>query len=387
MPEKTSPAPVRAAPAELKASLKKKLAELVRLPGPPGAEGPVIDWLRRAFLPVSDAVEVDRLGNLYAWRRAAGAAGAAGGARPLTLMLAAHADEVGLVVRTIDERGFIRFEKLGGMADIAVFGRRVLVQGQIPGVVGMRSAHLTPAEDRDKAPNYRQMYIDVGAGSAAAVEAMGIGVGDPVTFAGELQDIGAPGGDIVTAKAIDNRIGCAVALELFEALQGSSPAGDVCVAITVQEEVGLRGAAVAAFRVNPDYALSLDVVAVGDTPDAGSPPVQSARIGAGPALVLASEGGRAGLISHPRVRRYLEEAAARAGVPYQKTLTIALGTTDASAIHLAREGIPSGNLSIPRRYAHTPIEVLDLNDPAHTVLLLREFVAGMAGHAELGFLS
>lgn len=387
MTDATSSAATRAAPPELKTSLKRKLAELTRLSGPSGAEGPVIEWLREAFRPCSDAVEVDRMGNLYAWRRAAGAAGGpAGGGRPLTLMLASHADEVGLVVRLIDERGFIRFEKIGGASDIAIPGRRVLVKGEVPGVVGVRAAHLAAPEERDRVPNYRGLYIDVGARDAAAAEAMGIAVGDPITFAGELIDIGGPGGDLVTAKAIDNRIGCAAALELFERLRGATPAGDVCAAITVQEEVGLRGAAIAAFRVNPDYALSVDVIAVGDTPDSPSPPVQSAKVGGGPVLVLASEGGRVGLIAHPRVRRYLEQAAARAGVPWQRTLTLGLGTTDASSIHIAREGVPAGSVCIPRRYAHTPVEVLDLNDAAHTVLLLEQFVLDMREHGELGFL-
>ncbi|MCL6450745.1 MAG: M42 family metallopeptidase [Acetobacteraceae bacterium] len=351
------------------------LEGLCALDGPAGFEQPVISRLEEEFRPLSDRVELDRFGNLYALRQGAG--------RAPRLMLAAHADEVGLLVKSVEDAGFLRFEKLGGVADHSLPGTAVVVGGRHHGVVGLKSSHLMTPAERDRVPPYREMYLDVGAPDANAVAEMGIRPGDPVCFHAPLRRLGP---NRVAGKAIDDRTGCTLLLELFRHLQGLTPAGDLWAVITVQEEVGLRGAQVAAYRVNPDYAVAVDTIAAGDTPETAGRREQPVGIGKGPALVLASEGSRAGSIAHPKVWRYLQEAASRAGVACQTALMIGYGTTDAAAIHLAREGVPTGGLSIPRRFAHSAQELLDLGDMWDGFRVLCALVEGMEGHRDLGFL-
>ena len=187
--------------------------------------------------------------------------------------------------------------------------------------------------------------------------------------------------DRVCGKAIDNRIGCAVVLELFRQLQGASLAGTLHGAICVQEEVGMRGAQVAAYRLQPDYAIVIDTFMAGGTPDVDDERELPAHIGKGPVLLLANSAA----ISHPAVTRYLWRAAEAAGVNLQPCTIVGKAATDSGPIHTSGRGVPTVGLGLARRYSHTPVCTLDLNDAVDAVKLLVQFVGQMAQHNDLSF--
>lgn len=355
----------------MKDALRALLQDLTALDGAPGHEQAVVAYLREALTPLADTVEIDRMGNLYATRH-----GAAPGPR---LMISAHSDEIGGLVRSIDPQGFVRFGTLGAVSPAMLVGRRVRVRGRL-GIIGVKSIHLQSPEERRTVLPSDQLYIDVGADSPTQVAAMGIRIGDPFVYYGPLESLGD--GDRVTGKAIDNRIGCAVLVQLLGELKDAPLSGALCAVVCVQEEIRLRGAQVAAYHSQPDYAVVVDTFMAGDTPDVDYYRELPARIGQGPVLLVANSAH----IGHPAVNRYIEQAAAGAGVALQRcTVTSEAAATDAGAIHLSREGVPTAGLSLARRYSHTPVCTLDLNDAVGAVRVLRQFVADMPGHADLSF--
>jgi putative aminopeptidase FrvX len=343
------------------AGLFELIMELCRIPGAPGFEHDVVAWLQNAFHPHADKVEVDSMGNLYALRQ-----GDPGGP---TLMISAHSDEIGGVVRAIEPDGFLRFNKLGGLLDSLAMGRKVIVNGHL-GVIGLKAGHAQTADERLRVPAYTEQYIDVGADSADDVAGMGIRIGDPVTYVSEVQCFSNP--DRFVGKALDNRLGCVVLLALLERLQGAQIAGTLHIVVTVQEEVGLRGARVAANRIGPDCAVVVDTMPCGDTPDMTGDNTLPIGIGKGPVFRLVSRGD----VTHHGLKRLLIETAEAQGIPYQLVVHDR-STTDASAIHLQRQGIPTGVVTIPRRYAHSPVEVADMGDVRGAIALLEAVVARM----------
>ncbi|MEX2356036.1 MAG: M20/M25/M40 family metallo-hydrolase [Thermaerobacterales bacterium] len=345
--------------------------ELAALPGPPGAEQPVIRALVDKMKAITPEVDVDHFGNIYAWKR--------GGDGP-TLLVAAHSDELGLFVRQIDQRGFIRFTKAGGIADGLLPGRKVWVGGHL-GVVGVKAGHFQTEEDRRRVVPASELYIDVGVNSAEEVRALGIRAGDPVTFKDDLDLL--PGGRIA-GKAIDNRLGCAVVVEALAALQSEDIQGSVCVVINVQEEVGLRGATMSAYRVAPDIGLAVDTIPCGGTPDVSESQVDT-DIGRGPLLPFLSQGGAKGMMTHPAVMKLMVDTAEEEGLPYQVMHFIG-GNNDATAIHLSRGGIPSGSVCLARRYSHSPVEMADLGDAAAGVKLLVGIARRLGPDLDLSFL-
>ncbi len=357
----------------MKQALRARLKTLTALDGVAGFEQEVVAYLRDAFRDYADEVRVDRMGNLYARRHGRG-----GGPH---LMLEAHSDEIGGIVKSIDESGFIRMQTMGGVSPAMLVGRRVRVRKQL-GVVGVKSGHLQTPQERQTVQPVDTLYIDVGASSGAEVRALGIAIGDPIAYYSPMVNL--PGGDRVSGKAIDNRIGCAILLELFRVLADTTPAGPVDVVICVQEEVGLRGARVAAYTAKPDYAVVIDTFMAGDTPDVDYYREMPTAIGQGPVLLLANSAH----IGHPAVNRYLEEAAAAVNVPLQRaTVAQGMAATDAGAIHLSRDGVPTAGIGLARRYSHTPICVLDINDAVGAWRLLHAFVGDMERHTDLEFLS
>lgn len=350
----------------LRLRLKELLCRLTAIPGVAGFEDRVAAYMAESLRDCADEVTSDPMGNVFAVRR---------GCRPgPKVMVASHADEIGLVVKSIDERGFLRFEKLGGLPDPILPGRMVTVGGHL-GVIGTKPGHLQSEEDRSRVRPHSELFIDVGEDSAAGVATLGIRVGDPVAQRSELSFFA--NSDRFAGKAVDDRLGCAVLLALFESLTGVKIAGTLIGAVTVQEEVGLRGATVAAYRVRPDLAIALDTMPCGDTPDVSFARDLPVGIGRGPAFQVVSGGaGGRGLIVNPNVRRLLEDLAAEAGAGYQVT-TFVKGNTDATAMHLAHEGIPSGVIALPRRYAHSPVEMGDLRDAVGAWKILRQLALGI----------
>jgi endoglucanase len=359
----------------MKATLLETLTRLTDLDGPPGFEQPVVEYLSREFQQTGAAVSVDPMGNLYARLGEPQA-------RP-HLVISAHSDEIAGIVRHIDAQGFLRIDPLGGLIPAHLVAQRVRVAGHL-GVVGVRPGHLQSAEERLRVAPVEELFIDVGAASADEVAGLGIRIGTPVSYAVRLERFS--NSDRVTGKALDNRAGCAVLLHLFRELAGQPLAGSLTAVVAVQEEVGMRGAEVAAYRAAPDYAVVLDTLPVGDTPNV-PPDRLPGAVGKGPVLVVASSSGQfpRGHIVHPRLLTWLEQAAAEAGVPVQLVTSIGRAASDAGAIHLSRQGVPTGVVGLPRRYSHSPICTFDLNDAVSAVRLLAAFVARMGQHTDLSF--
>ncbi|MGI6367345.1 MAG: M42 family metallopeptidase [Anaerolineae bacterium] len=355
----------------LKETLRTQLAALTALDGVSGHEQAVVAYLRDALVPLVDEVQVDPMGNLYAVRNGSGTGP--------HLMLEAHSDEIGAMVKSIDPQGYLRILGVGGISPAMLVGRNVRVNGH-HGVIGVKSGHLQSPEERSRVPQVSELYVDVGANSPDEVAALGIRIGDAVAYDSPLACF--TGSDRVSGKAIDNRIGCTLLLQLARELAGTPVAGTVTMAICVQEEIGLRGAQVAAYRTRPDYAIAIDTFMSGDTPDVDYYTELSARIGAGPVLLLANSAH----MGHPAVNQYVRDAARAAGVQLQESMVgQGMAATDAGAIHLSRAGVPTAGLSLARRYSHTPMCTLDLNDAAGALRILLALVRGMEGHTDLSF--
>lgn len=337
--------------------IKGLLEKLSNAHGISGYEGGVREVIKKEIESCVDEIKVDNFGNLIAIKK---------GKAP-SVMIAAHMDEIGLMVKYIDDEGFIRFAKVGGWFDQTLVNQRVVLhtkKGMVTGVIGSKPVHVMKTEDKKKAIEAKDMFIDIGASSRDEAEAMGV---EPGVTASLDQRLAALANDRVTGKAFDDRAGSAVLIAALQHIAGMKLAPSVMGVFTVQEEVGLKGARTSAFGLNPDVGIAIDTCIPGDHP--GIKKTDSAvQIGKGPSITVMDAGGR-GVISHPRVLEWLRETAKAKGVPYQMDVTES-GTTDASAISLTREGIPSGVISVATRYIHTPVEVLSLKDLAQTADLV-----------------
>jgi len=322
------------------------LEKLSNAHGISGREGSVQEIIRQEISPLADEIRVDALGNLIATRR---------GERP-SIMIAAHADEIGLMTKYVDEKGFVRFICIGGWFDQTLLNQRVLIHAKeraVVGVIGSKPPHIMKDEEKKKVVEAKEMFIDVGCSSDKEALDLGIVPGTPITLDRTFSSLH---GDRATGKAFDNRAGLVV---MLEALRRTKAKSTIYAVATVQEEVGLKGARVTAFDLNPDIALTADVTVPGDHPgiEKKDAPVE---IGRGPVLVVADASGR-GLIAAPQVVAWLTETAQEFDIPLQPEASDG-GTTDATAIHLTRSGIPTGVISVATRYIHTPVEVLSLSD-------------------------
>jgi len=316
------------------------LRKLVETYGPSGHE----DQIRQAILDeidgLADEVSVDPLGNIIAWRRS----GRKDAAR---IMLAAHMDEIGLMVSYVEKDGFLRFANIGYLIPNTLHGNRVRFADGTLGVIGVdRDYVLTDL------PKLEHMFVDVSHGN----ERHHIGVGDAAGLHREM----AVSGSRLIGKSMDDRAGCALEIEVMRQLK--KPASDVAFVFTTQEEVGTRGARTSSYTVDPDVAIAIDVTPSGDT--ARGLKMEMA-LGKGPAIKVRD----VGMIASPEVVALMEKAAKSARVPYQREVLI-IGSTDASAIQVNRAGVRSGALSIPCRYVHTTSEMVDLNDMQNGVRLL-----------------
>jgi endoglucanase len=321
--------------------MKALIQKLVEVPSPSGFEAPVRELIRSQVEPHADEVQVDALGNLIARKGVQSNEG-------VRIMLAAHMDEIGVMITHVDENGFARFTTIGGVRAYNLPGSRVRFLNGASGVIGVEKL-----EDANKVPSFQQMFIDLGASSRAACP---VKVGDVAAFERPFQVLG----DRLVAKAMDDRIGVAVLVETLRLLKTTPHA--LYFVFSVQEEVGLRGATTAAFGIEPHIGLAVDVTGVGDTPKGLKMEVS---LGKGPAIKVRD----GGMLSDPRLVRWMANTAERAGIPYQMEV-LESGTTDARAIQLSRAGVPSGCVSIPTRYIHSPSEMVDYNDVLNSTRLL-----------------
>lgn len=320
--------------------MKDLIKRLTEAYGPSGHEEPIRELIRAEVEPLADEVRLDALGNLIALKHGSG-----GGKR---VMLAAHMDEIGLIVSYVDEKGFLRAQPIGGVDVMTLVGGRVRF---VDGALGV----IAPEKRKEfqKEPDLSKLYIDVGAtGRDEAKDRLGQAVG----FVRPFADLGRR----IVAKALDDRIGCAVLIQVLR--QVEDPPHDVSVVFSVQEEVGLRGARTSAYGLEPEVGIAVDITAAADTPEAKK---LAMKLGAGPCIKIMD----AGMLSHPGVKNLLIDTAETQGIPYQLEV-LDRGTTDAAAMQLARSGVPSGCVSIACRYYHTPSEMVDLTDVENTVKLL-----------------
>ncbi len=358
------------ASADIKARLKSRTTTYAEIDAVAGHEQAIVRRLVQDLRPLVDEVTVDDFGSVIAADHAR------------SLMVSAHSDEIGAVIKSIEPEGFLRFAPIGGVLETLLVGRAVLVIGQ-PGVVGSRAGHITSASERLTAPAMQDLYIDLGFDSASEVREAGIRIGDPVAYVAPVRSLANP--DRISGKAIDNRVGCAIVVELARRLQSTQLNAPVHFVVAVQEEVGLRGAQMVAYRLDPTAAIVVDTMPSGGTPDVSTTRELTVRLGLGPVITLVSQGGRAGAIAHPAMVRLLERAAQRENIPYQRSLFYG-GNSDAASVHLVRSGIPTGIVNLARRYSHSPVETLDLNDAVHTLALLEAATRSFDDRTDLSFL-
>ena len=329
--------------------------------GVSGAEGEVRGILAEAIRDHVDELRVDTMGNLIATKHA-GPDAAGGSPR---VMVAAHMDEVGFMITHIGKNGLLKFSPVGGLDPRLLVGKRVLIgSDRVPGVIGSKPIHLVKQEERNKVTPVEQLTIDIGATSKETAEAA-LKVGDCAIFATRFSPLGHAGNDdgsrLVKGKAFDDRAGCAVLAAL---LQSRYPV-ELMGVFTVQEEVGLRGARVAAYALEPDLAIVLEGTICDDLPrDKEVSPVT--RIGYGPAITIADRS----FVAHRALTGLLIDTAEREDIPFQFKEP-GMGGTDAGVIHLTRSGVPSAAVSVPSRYIHGPASVLSLDDLEHTVTLVK----------------
>ena len=324
--------------------MKQLLRTLTDTFSPSGNEEAIRSVILKEVRESGDDSRVDALGNLIV-RKGRLSNNSAGGRR---IMIAAHMDEIGLMMTHVDEKGFIRFTGIGGIYPRNLPGGRVRFASGLAGVIGLEPTnHATDVPEMDK------MFIDVGASSKKDCP---VKVGDVASFERPFLDLG----DRVAAKSMDDRVGCAVAIEALRRLK-STP-HEVYFVFTTQEEVGTRGAQTSAFGIDPDLGFSIDVTGWGDTPGKKD---LSVDLGKGPAIKIRD----GGMLSDPRVVEWMTRTADKARIPYQREVLLG-GTTDARAMQLVRGGIPVGCISIPCRYVHSPSEMIDMRDVENAVKLI-----------------
>ncbi len=335
--------------------MKKLLEKLSKASGVSGFEDEIRELMMSELKGHVDEIDVDKLGNLIAIKK-----GKNDGKK---IMLAAHMDEIGLIVRYIDKNGFIKFSKLGGINDQMLLNHQVYIhssQGEVLGVIGSKPPHRMKQSEKKKIIEYENMFIDIGASSKEEAEEM-VSVGDPITIKAGYAELK---NNLVMGKAMDNRVGCAILIEVMKRAETDATIYGVG---TVQEEVGLKGARTAAYSINPDMALALDVTISGDHPGIKEDEAP-AKAGEGPCIILTDASGR-GIITHPQVKELIMSVAQEENIPHQVEVSEG-GTTDATAIHLTRAGIPTGVISPPSRYIHTPVSVVNTEDVENAVKLI-----------------
>ncbi|MCD8117362.1 MAG: M42 family peptidase [Oscillospiraceae bacterium] len=339
-------------------TLLDTMETLCCLDGVSGREDEVRDYILERAMPFADEIRTDPMGNLMIFKK---------GDRPRTapVMLCAHMDEVGLMVTGVTAEGYLRFDTIGGIDRRVLIGKRVYVGPmRVKGVVGSKAFHLTTAEQRRTLPEIESMYIDIGAPDKAAAEAQ-VSLGDTVAF----EDGATRFGDgYIRAKAIDDRAGCAVMLELIE----SRLSCDCWFAFTVQEEVGCRGAAVAARSIQPQTALILEGTTAADIPGVEGV-ARTCALGQGVVIPFMDKG----TIYHKGLYQDLTRLAEENGIPWQTKTRIA-GGTDASAIQRADTGVQVAALSVPVRNIHSPACVAKESECQDQYKLARLFLQYLA---------
>lgn len=338
----------------IKENLKQSLRELHDTMGVPGCEQEVICYVRDHISAYADEFEITTTGTVIAVKK---------GNRPgPNLAIGAHMDEIGFVVKNILPTGFLLIDKVGQVPDNIMLGRKVLVSTKrIPGIIGTKPGHLQTPEEAKMIQPISKCYVDVGLDTYEEVVAAGIQIGDPIIFKSDFNEMANP--DLISTRAIDDRMGCAIIIEMFKNLDNDF-GGNLYGVFTVREEVGVHGASPALNGLDIDYVIALDTIPAGGTPDLDSVRQLPVYMGKGPGLPIADGYGfQLFQFIHPGVRRIIEATAAENDINLQILTLLGQGyTTDASGFSYANRGTPTATLTVPRRYSHSPVELVNMND-------------------------
>lgn len=315
------------------------LKELVGVYGPTSNEKLIREYIISEIKDFVDETFVDALGNLIARKKGNGK----------KVMISAHMDQIGLMVIDIDEKGFLRFTNVGGISPVISLSQQVVFENGTIGVV-----YSEPVDDISKL-KLENMYIDIGAFSKEEAEKK-VSIGDICIYKLEYVE----NENVVFTPYLDDRVGCFIAIEALKSIK--NPVNDLYFVFSVQEEVGLRGAKTAAYRINPDVGIALDVTSNGDTPKARRFAIS---LNKGAAIKVKDNS----IICHPKVKELLVSLAKNNEIPYQMEV-LEFGGTDSGAIHISKEGVPSGVISVPTRYVHSTIEMASKNDIMNSIKLL-----------------
>ncbi len=331
----------------------KLLKAICEAPGAPGFEQKIRELVLKEIKPLVDKIEIDNMGNIIALKKAAKNPG------KKKVMVAAHMDEIGFIVTHIDDNGFIRFHTLGGFDPKTLTAQRVVVHGEkdLIGVMGTKPIHVMSPEERAKIPKNTDYFIDMGMGKKEVEK--WISIGDPITRERELIEMG----NCVNCKSIDNRVSVYILIETLKKLKNHPY--DVYGVFTVQEEVGIRGASVAAQAINPDFGFGLDTTIAFDLPGA-QPHEMITSLGKGTAIKIMD----ASTICDYRMVKYLKQLADKKKIKWQPELLTAGGTDTAGVQRRGKNGAISGAISIPTRHLHQVIEMADKDDISASIELL-----------------
>jgi putative aminopeptidase FrvX len=337
------------------------LQALLEAPSPSGYEQPAQRVFRSYIRRYADKVYGDVLGNTFGFLRGRVKNG-------LTVMLAGHCDEVGFMVKFIDDQGFVYFAAIGGIDDQLLPGSRVQIhsqKGALLGVIGRKPIHLIEPKEQEKGVKIHSLFIDIGAASKKEAERF-VRIGDPVTFVGGVEKLWS---ERIVSRGLDDKVGSFVVAEVLRKIRQKKepPLCSVYAVSTVQEEVGLRGATTSAYQIQPDVGIAIEVGHASDYPEIDKKRVGEYKLGAGPIIARGAN-------INPHVYERLIRTAKKTKLPVQILGAPRATGTDANVIQLSRKGVATGLVSIPLRYMHSPTEVLSLKDLDATCQLLVDFL-------------
>ena len=351
------------------ASLKQQLKDLTALVGLSSREDDVVRYMYHAFKESTDDVAVDTLGNVTAAFRC-------GQPEAQRVMIFAHMDEVGLMVKKVEEDGFLRMERLTAVNSHiipgTVFNVRTHAGKLVQGVVGAKSHHFMSAADKSRVPELSELFLDIGCSSKKQVNDLDITEGCVIAFTHNFVEL-ADG--IISTKSLDDRVGLLIMLRLAQHLKGRKLNYDIFLVASVQEEFNIRGIMPAARMIDPDIALGIDITPSGDTPDIGG--ATNVRLGGGPAFTYLNYHGRGtlnGFVPNEALVHFLEMACQEADIPFQREVARGLLTETAYVAISGTKGVATANISVPTRYAHTPVETANMGDIEATIRLFERFV-------------
>ena len=354
----------------IKVELKEHFIRLNQIIGVSGAEGGIAQFISTEISPYCDRVEVLNTGTVLAYKT--------GKKKGLKAVVSAHMDEIGAIVKSISADGFIHFEKVGDYSNRLLSARKIYIQtknGILNGIIGMKSAHVMSVEEASKVQTTNQSYIDIGASSKEEAKRMGVAVGDKIVMQSDIMKLNNE--DLLCTRAVDDRIGCALIINLFKNLHKEDFDGELIGAFSVMEETTVQGTIASMNYVNPDYIIAIDTVPCGDVPDIDAENELPVYLGKGPVLIVAQ--GDPFIVRysciHPKFRQRFHEIAAEMNMELQELVAVENAyITEQSVAHLCGSGVASASISIPRRYSHTPVELFNINDAVDTYKLLENFL-------------